>query len=57
MTYILPTLAGSVILNIPKFLEAKHVQTLERDENNVLRNVLTYNVTNLRYVGGINSLD
>ena len=48
MTYVLPTFAGSVILNIPKFLEAKHVHTWERDEVNNLRNVLTYNVTSLR---------
>ena len=48
MTYILPSMILSIILNIPKFLEAKHEMMEYKDENNVSQEVLIYNVTSLR---------
>ena len=48
MTYILPSMILSILLNIPKFLEAKHEMMEYLDENNVSQEVLIYNVTSLR---------
>ena len=48
MTYILPTMILSILLNIPKFLEAKHEMMEYQDENNVSQEILIYNVTRLR---------
>ena len=48
MTYIIPSMILSILLNIPKFLEAKH-ETLEyQDENNVTQERVIFNVTSLR---------
>ena len=48
MTYIIPTMIISILLNIPKFMEAKH-ETLEyQDDNNVTQERMIFNVTSLR---------
>ena len=48
MTYIIPSMILSILLNIPKFLEANH-ETLEyQDENNVTQERVIFNVTSLR---------
>ena len=48
MTYILPSMVLSILLNIPKFLEAKHDLVEYQDEDNVTQEMLIYNVTSLR---------
>ena len=48
LTYIFPSFALSFLLNIPKFLEAKHQIFVEQDEFNQTKEVLIYNVTSLR---------
>ena len=48
LTYILPSMILSILLNIPKFLEAKHEWMEYEDEQNVSKQILTYNVTSLR---------
>ena len=44
----MPSMILSIILNIPKFLEAKHEFMEYLDENNISREILIYNVTSLR---------
>ena len=49
LTYLLPSMLGSVLLNIPKFLEAQLVTVDMMDsETNMTNEVVMYNVTSLR---------
>jgi hypothetical protein len=48
MTYFLPSMFFSILLNIPKFLEAQLVTITEQDDNNLTQKVVIYNVTSLR---------
>ena len=48
MSYLMPTFLASVILNIPKFLEAKIDYFNLVDEHNNSHSIMTYNVTSLR---------
>ena len=48
MTYIIPSMILSILLNIPKFLEAKHDTVVYQDDNNVTHETVIYNVTSLR---------
>ena len=47
LSYIVPSMLTSIVLNIPKFLEAK-LDTLTYEENNMTHKQLIYNVTSLR---------
>ena len=47
LSYILPTLVSSILLNIPKFLEARHDFVFQETENQTVE-LLIYNVTSLR---------
>lgn len=42
MTYLLPSMIVAILLNIPKFLEAKYGTTEYTDENNFSREVVNY---------------
>ena len=44
MTYLLPSMIVAILLNIPKFLEAKYGTTEYTDENNVSHEVTNYTV-------------
>ena len=49
LSYFLPSMIGSVLLNIPKFLEATLVpMTVVNHEDNVSTEIIIYNVTSLR---------
>ena len=48
LTYILPSILISVVLNIPKFLETELVRVNYTDANNVTVTVTDYDVTHLR---------
>ena len=48
MTYFLPSMICSILLNIPKFMEARLVTVLEKVGSNETKEVVTYNVTSLR---------
>ena len=48
MTYVLPSIFISILLNIPKFLETKFVTRNVTDETNVTTLVTDYDVTDLR---------
>ena len=48
MTYILPSMLCSILLNIPKFLEAKIDKFEYLDDDNVTHETVLYNVTSLR---------
>ena len=48
MTYFLPSMIFSIILNIPKFMEAQLVTVMVMDANNQTSEVMMYNVTSLR---------
>ena len=47
LSYILPSMLASVLLNIPKFLEAK-LETITYLDNNVTHSNLIINVTSMR---------
>ena len=49
LTYLLPTFLGSLLLNLPKFLEARHEYILDTDTDNFTRLTLSFNVTELRF--------
>ena len=49
MTYLLPTFIFSVLLNIPKFLEARHESVVMVDDDNTTHTELIYTPTSLRY--------
>ena len=49
LSYFLPSMIGSVLLNIPKFLEATLVpMTVVDHETNISSEIIIYNVTSLR---------
>ena len=48
MTYFLPSMISSILLNIPKFLEAQLVTIMVKDDHNMTHEVVMYNVTSLR---------
>jgi len=49
LSYFLPSMIGSVLLNIPKFLEATLVpMTMVDHETNITSEIIIYNVTSLR---------
>ena len=48
MTYILPSILVSILLNIPKFLETQFVTRNVTDENNITTVITDYEVTDLR---------
>ena len=47
LTYVVPSLALSILLNIPKFMEAKLVTHTYKDMNMTVE-ITAYDVTNLR---------
>ena len=48
MTYFIPSMICSILLNIPKFMEARLVTIIDKDEKNQTRETIEYNVTSLR---------
>ena len=48
LSYVVPSLVFSIILNVPKFLEAKLITTQVEDDNITAEEVTDYDATELR---------
>ena len=48
MTYVLPSVIISVILNVPKFFETKLITTVIEDSSNTSHAVVNFEVTDIR---------